>query len=71
MKVAVCISGEFRNNRELCLDSVKKYLPYDTFTHTWDETPIPVLPDKQTCLGAFDAWIDTLEETNPTRVWFS
>ena len=71
MQVAVCISGEFRNNRELCLDSVKKYLPYDTFTHTWDETPMPVLPSHQICLGAFDAWINTLEATNPTRIWFS
>ena len=44
MDVAVCISGEFRNNVDLCRESIQKYLPYEQFTHTWADTPLPELP---------------------------
>jgi len=71
MKVAVCISGEFRNNQELCLASIQKYLPYPSFTHTWEETPLPELPSLATFELAFHNWIASLPETNPSRVWFT
>ena len=71
MKVAVCISGEFRGNQELCLRSIQEKLPYDTFTHTWEETPIPKLPSMQKFLLAFDTWIASLPEDNRSRIWFT
>ena len=71
MKIAVCISGEFRGNQELCLASIKKYLPYDTFTHTWQDTPLPKLPSIETFIKAFDTWIACLPIDNPSRIWFT
>lgn len=62
MKVAVCISGEFRGNPELCLSSIKQHLPYDSFTHTWDQTPLPQLPDAETFVDAFNKWIGSLPQ---------
>ena len=71
MKVAVCISGEFRGNQELCLSSIKQHLPYDSFTHTWDQTPLPQLPDAETFVDAFYEWIGSLPPGNPSRIWFT
>lgn len=71
MKTAVCISGEFRNNQELCIASIKKYLPYDTFIHTWQDTPLPKLPSTETFIKAFDTWIACLPINNPSRIWFT
>ena len=71
MKVAVCISGEFRGNQQLCIESIARCLPYDTFTHTWDDTPIPQLPDEQTFVRAFNKWIASLPKNNASRIWFT
>lgn len=53
------------------MDSIRKYLPYDTFVHTWDETPLPELPSLETFMQAFDHWIASLPEDNPSRIWFT
>ena len=71
MDVAVCISGEFRGNTELCMESIRKYLPYDQFVHTWADTPIPELPSLETFILAFNTWIACLPPNNPTRIWFT
>ena len=71
MDVAVCISGEFRENTELCMESIRKYLPYDQFVHTWADTPIPELPSLETFILAFNTWIACLPPNNPTRIWFT
>jgi hypothetical protein len=71
MKVAVCISGEFRGNREQCLANIQERLPYDTFVHTWDETPLPKLPSLETFMQAFDHWIGSLPPDNASRIWFT
>jgi hypothetical protein len=71
MKVAVCISGEPRGQEELVLASIKKYLPWDCFTHTWQETQMPDLPDTQSFVRAFNKYIASLSRENPSRIWFS
>tara|TARA_B100001057_G_C22840767_1_gene947001 strand:- start:1241 stop:1855 length:615 start_codon:yes stop_codon:yes gene_type:complete len=71
MDVAVCISGEFRNNVDLCRESIQKYLPYKQFTHTWADTPLPELPSMETFVLAFNTWIACLPEDNTTRTWFT
>jgi len=71
MQVAVCISGEPRGNGELCMASIRKYLPYDIFKHTWQDTPMPELPDVETFIHAFYKWIGSLPAGHPSRVWFT
>jgi len=71
MKVAVCISGENRGSEQLVLESICKYLPYDQFTHSWAETPQPVLPDLESFLRAFNTYIQSLPDENPSKTWFS
>ena len=71
MQVAVCISGEPRGNSELCMASIRKYLPYDIFTHTWADTPMPELPDVETFIHAFYKWIGSLPAGHPSRIWFT
>ncbi len=71
MDVAVCISGEFRGHKELCMESIQHYLPYTQFTHTWEDTPIPELPSMDTFLKAFQTWIGSLPIDNPSRIWFT
>lgn len=71
MKVAVCISGERRGSEQLVLDSINKYLPYDTFTHTWEDTPLPELPSTESFVRAFNTYIASLPPDNASRIWFT
>jgi hypothetical protein len=71
MKVAICVSGELRGNEDLCNELRKRYLPYDEFFHDWSITPLPQLPDTESFIRAFDTYIKSLSEQDPSRIHFT